>query len=171
MGHGGERGRATRPCDRQHAGPGPCDRSGTRPCRRRYLNCRPGACCSSAPAPPRARQRAWRRMHVRLRCARLTSGAFRFELAKETRDLRARWEGWMGGDTCLLLAPPVPDEELGVECTCNCGAHGSHQGALISSCKTFKIIGLARCGICARERVGWRGGGHPLRIQVPGIRP
>ena len=33
----------------------------------------------------------------------------------------------MGGDTSLLLAPPEPDDALGVECSRDCGAHGAHQ--------------------------------------------
>ncbi len=49
VGHGGERGRATRPCDRLRAGRAACDRSGTRPCPRRYRDSRPGSSCSSAP--------------------------------------------------------------------------------------------------------------------------
>ena len=35
----------------------------------------------------------------------------------------------MGGGTSLLLAPhePPADDELGVECTLDCGADGTHQ--------------------------------------------
>ena len=36
----------------------------------------------------------------------------------------------MGGDTSLLLAPPEPDDELGVGCSRDCGAHGAHQAQL-----------------------------------------
>ncbi len=87
------------PCDtavRQAACSRPCDRSGTRPCRRRYrgerrrcrLCRRCGACCSSA---PRARRRAWRRMPVRLRCAGAHQAQFRFESHEATIN-RSYWQ-------------------------------------------------------------------------------
>ena len=79
----GERGRATRPCDRLHA----CRATHrAHACQRRYLNSRPGSCCSSA---PQDRRRAWRRKPVRLRCARRTSGAVSFRVTSGKDELLA----------------------------------------------------------------------------------
>ena len=105
VGHGGESGRATRPCDRLHA----CRATHrAHACQRRYLNSRPGSCCSSA---PQDRRRAWRRTPVRLRCARRTSGAVSFRVARGKEEICTRCEGWMGGGTSLLLALPEAARE------------------------------------------------------------
>ena len=32
-----------------------------------------------------------------------------------------------GGAELVAAGPPEPDDELGVECSCDCGAHGAHQ--------------------------------------------
>ena len=47
----------------------------------------------------------------------------------------------MGGDTSLLLAPPEPDDALGVECSRDCGAHGAHQAKL-----RFELLNLQNNG-------------------------
>ena len=60
--------------------------------------------------------------------------------AKERRDL-SESEGWMSGGTSLLLAPPEPDDELGVECSRDCGAHGAHQAKL-----RFELLNLHNNG-------------------------
>ncbi len=72
----GERGSATRPCDRQHAG------------------------------------RATDRAHTHAGGGTGMNGA---------------GVDCAGGAELVAAAPPEPNDELGVECPCDCGAHGAHQ--------------------------------------------
>ncbi len=55
----------------------------------------------------------------------------------------------MGGGTSPLLAPPEPqepDDELGVDLPCDCGAHGTHQAQF----RFESQVGRGKEGICAR---------------------
>ena len=45
------------------------------------------------------------------------------------------------GPDLLAAAPPEPDDELGVECSRDCGAHGAHQAKL-----RFELLNLQNNG-------------------------